>query len=338
MGARLARHKSLDLDAVKPDRIFRGTFLPDLGLEPDLTFKYRVYVFLCQADFNYPYNYYVGIVPQYELVKRVGDHRHKRGADFTAANPSLSLLFLFPAASPAVEAYVYSAVMTQLPEHAIANGRLGGWTQTCPRSRFFEEAKKQSAREWRMVNNCCLTCGQDDHKVRNCPRQAKPTIPSSTFASLQAISSPTLPVEKASRAERSTPHSKESTRTASQIAQPRRTDCQLFQQWFSGHNCIGRNLSDVEDGNGWLPMTVVLPALGESKNNAKRYLDRDSDTIRNRKLWVLGPHKRDPVRDQDWKQLHTGKGGGYQKQGAYHCKKSFLKKIVLVRYSHKLPK
>ena len=158
MASRAALRNTLSLDDVNPDRVFRCNFLPELGLEPDLAFPFRVYVLLCRADFNWPYSYYVGIAPRDEVVKRIGDHRQRRGAgfdaDFTAANPPLSVLFLYPAATRAMESYVYSAIMTQLPENAITNGRLGGWTQTSPRSSLTEETRRQAVREWRMVNNC----------------------------------------------------------------------------------------------------------------------------------------------------------------------------------------
>ena len=85
-------------------------------------------------------------------------------------------------------------------------------------------------------------------------------------------------------------------------------------------------------------MVKVLPPLGESKNNAIRYLDADSDTSRKRKLWVLDPHEQEPEHGRDWMQMESRKGGGYQKQGAYHCKKSFRKKVLLKRYKHLLPK
>ena len=119
---------------------------------------------------------------------------------------------------------------------------------------------------------------------------------------------------------------------------PRYTEGELFQQWYSGRNITGKNLADVEQANGWLPMTVVLSALGESQNNAKRYLDSDSDTTSNNKLWVLGPQKKEPVYEEDWTQIQRGRGGGYRRQGSYHVRQTFLKKIVVARYKHRLPK
>ena len=68
--------------------------------------------------------------------------------------------FLFPAANRAVEAYVFHALMTELPEDAFTSGRVGGWTQTAPHS-LFKSLKQNLApllqRAWRMVNGTKLS-------------------------------------------------------------------------------------------------------------------------------------------------------------------------------------
>ena len=203
-------------------------------------------------------------------------------------------------------------------------------TQTSPRSSLTEETRRQAVREWRMVNNCCLNCGRESHKARRCPDKANLPTTASPVAGQASVAS--------SSAQTSHLHIPRPRIPDSQPPSRRHSDSELFDQWYTGRNPARTDLSKVEDANGWLPMVKVLPALAENKNNAIRYLDADSDTSRKRKLWVLGPDEQEPEHGRDWMQIESKKGGGYLKQGAYHCKKSCLKKVLLKRYKHLLPK
>ena len=55
-----------------------------------------------------------------------------------------------------------------------------------------------------------------------------------------------------------------------------------------------------------------------------------------RKLWRLGARQELPAEWRDWQMPQGRNGGGYRKRGGFHVKKSFLKKVVLDKFRHRL--
>ena len=59
--------KTLSMSSGTAGRIFLGSFLSDLGLEPNKDHPYRVYVLLCEQDDDGHWGFYVGICRKAEL-------------------------------------------------------------------------------------------------------------------------------------------------------------------------------------------------------------------------------------------------------------------------------
>lgn len=135
--------------------------VPYLGLQDDLSCDGRVYVLRCQPQIvGGPFTYYVGYVPKKNQIgPRIAKQARQEGADFPKAYKPLAVELVWPAATPAVEALVFYAIMDKLSEKAVSSGRLAGWTQTLrnmsPLVRFVVR------REKRMVSGQCLDCGSN---------------------------------------------------------------------------------------------------------------------------------------------------------------------------------
>ena len=92
-----------------------------------------------------------------------------------------------------------------------------------------------------MLNNACLVCGSKRHFAGYHERSA---------TSVQR------------------PAPKQAARTAAVTS-----DEDLYTKWYGDGNKLGVNLAEHLLDEAWLPMTMVLAALGEkSTNNARRYL------------------------------------------------------------------
>lgn len=133
--------------------------LPALGLAADLTFPYRVYVLQCGSSMRY-----VGYVHKSKLRQRVQSHFDGTGAFFTKEHKPSSVLMVWPAAGPAVEAYVFYALLAGLPANSVH--RLGGWTQTSARVAPLPRLLFEQDR--RLLNSSCFNCGGSRHVAQEC--------------------------------------------------------------------------------------------------------------------------------------------------------------------------
>ena len=156
-----------------------SSFIPDLGLPRSVTLPFRVYVIRCKPQtLGGPFCYYVGLVGKEKLADRFERHSSGLGAGFTRENMPEGLVFLWPAAHRALEAYLYAFLLEKLPEDAVLRHvRLGGWTQTLARKPLPNDSHARLQLEWRMVNDRCLTCGQQGHYSRDCGKKAPPPPP-----------------------------------------------------------------------------------------------------------------------------------------------------------------
>ena len=101
---------------VSPDRCFREDPVPDLGLWKKLSFPLRVYVLACEDGCVY-----VGISPSAKLTKRVDKQFDGLGSAFCRQHKPLHVLYVWPAADPAIETAVYYAMMGKMFPNARAN-------------------------------------------------------------------------------------------------------------------------------------------------------------------------------------------------------------------------
>ena len=233
---------------------------------------------------------------------------------------------------------MYAATLAAVnDEGIIVGGHVGGWVQTFPTSRFGKQPQEQMRRDFRMVTGRCLICGSADHKAKEHSKkphlsQRAPTIPHASQSSARPISSVSTLARTAAQPS-ATPSSARPALARPAVALP--TDDQLYDLWFTGSNPSKRDLSlDLVD-DAWLPMVQVLKALGEkSSNNAKRYLSADSDCPK--KLWRVGVRPTLGVENRDWKTMMRPRGGGGARGGGIVVRKTFLKKVVLAKYRHRL--
>ena len=160
-------------DTVTEETAYRGPCMPkDLGLkggpEELRSYETRVYVLRCQPRYeNGPFTWYVGCAGKSKLSARLKTEilQNDSAADFCKQNKPVCIEFIWPAVSPAVEAYVYYALLERLGADAAAKGRIGGWTQTQATPDNF--GKLVIERDRRMLVGCCLGCG-GSHKARSC--------------------------------------------------------------------------------------------------------------------------------------------------------------------------
>ena len=248
--ALLRQAQRLALDQVTRDKVFKGTLLPELGLIPNRAFPFRVYVLECESFFDSGSpSYYVGIVSADGVLTRLEAHFGKRGAAYTGEHPPKGIVFLFPAATWAVESFVYHALMTVLPSAAFTSGRVGGWTQTAPKSsfqRFKHTLEPQLEREWRMANNLCLDCGYSCAAGR-CTNRPTVAMRGSSVTASSSMPSPPPSIKPVARP------------IVPAVPSSIMTDDVLFDKWYDRWS-----LSSVEQ-RGWVPMSKVLPVLGEAQ-------------------------------------------------------------------------
>lgn len=162
-------------DTVTELTAYHGPCMPkDLGLkggaEELRSYDTRVYVLRCQPRYeNGPFTWYVGAARKRNLAARLKTEilQSDSAADFCKQNKPVCIEFIWPAASFAVEAYVYYALLERLGAEAAAKGRIGGWTQTQAAPDKF--GKLVIERDRRMLVGCCLGCGEN-HKARSCKK------------------------------------------------------------------------------------------------------------------------------------------------------------------------
>ena len=139
---------------------FRATSMPELGLEANVEFGYRVYVISCVGG-----RQYVGVETKHKAAERVRRHFSGGAAHYTKTFAPAELLLFWPAACAAVESYVFSALLACQPARQLS--RLGGWTQTSssPSAHacmVFEEQR-------RALRGDCFNCG-GSHYAARCER------------------------------------------------------------------------------------------------------------------------------------------------------------------------
>ncbi len=132
--------------------------IPDLGLLDKPEYDDRVYALACEGG-----RVYVGIANKKWVGRRISGHFNGEGAFFTKEYRPREILLVFPAASTAVEAYVYFALLAQYSASSVF--RLGGWTQTGtvlnPLTSMMVE------RDRRLLTNRCFKCG-GGHWAKDC--------------------------------------------------------------------------------------------------------------------------------------------------------------------------
>ena len=329
----LQRPERLPLDGITWDTTFAGTMLPKLGLTPDTSYSYRVYVLECEPFFDSgSSSYYVGIISTEGLGKRLREHFGQTGAAFTGEHQPKGIVFLYPAASLAVESFVYHALMTVLPLAAFTCGRVGGWTQTAPKSSFKNYKhvlEPQLKREWCMVNGRCLECG-GACTAKTCENRVKSSMMStSSSASCSSVAPPLSNLHNSAATAPQLQPLHQQPLPPPQRVSPVITDDELFDKWFEKWS-----LSSAEQ-RGWVPMAKVLPALGENPANACRFLT-GGESARSKKVWALGPRGGLPRHGRDCKKMASKRGGGSGDGCSYHVQKAFLKRVALARYRARL--
>ena len=136
---------------------FRATSRPELGLEANVEFGYRVYVISCVGG-----RQYVGVETKHRAAERVRRHFSGGAAHYTKTFAPAELLLFWSAACAAVESYVSSALLACQPARQLS--RLGGWTQTSssPSAHacmVFEEQR-------RALRGDCFNCGGSHYAAR----------------------------------------------------------------------------------------------------------------------------------------------------------------------------
>ena len=160
------------------------------------------------------------IIPTKKLERRLQKHGTGKAYAFTSFRPPLGLLYLWPESNPACEAYVYAACMAALSEDVACGGHLGGYLQTAPSYKFYEQSQEQAIREWRMLGNACLVCGSKRH-----------------LASYHERSVTTV----------HRPAPKQVARTEAGVS-----DADLYTKWYGGGNELRVNLAEHRLDEAWL--------------------------------------------------------------------------------------
>ena len=138
--------------------MFAGTLVPDLGLAGDPNDEFRVYV-LASGD-----KYYVGVEERRFLKQRLLKQIEQRGAHWNKVYKADGVAYAMPVKNRTAEAYVYFALLAQLPSKSI--DKLGGWTQTSTNLSPLSKLLCQEAR--RNVTGACFTCGSSSHFSYEC--------------------------------------------------------------------------------------------------------------------------------------------------------------------------
>ena len=152
------------LHEVSAGACFRDPTVPYLGLSEDPSLPLRVYVLKCEGDC-----YYVGISPQEKILTRLSEQHDASSefcSDYCRKNRVIGVLCVWPAASEAIEAAVFFAMLRSLAGSDWS--KLGGWTQTSSKvsplvAMHLTQAKRQ-------LTNRCFDCGGSHHAGhRSCP-------------------------------------------------------------------------------------------------------------------------------------------------------------------------
>ena len=184
-------------------------------------------------------------------------------------------------------------------------------------------------REYRMVCNRCLACGLSGHYVNSrvskgyCKIARSGSTAVFSNSSSGAVSSvcpaPPVGVAAARAALLAARPAVSATKAAGQRAAAIDWD-KLAVEWLEKNNCQDE----------WLKLRHALTALGESVNNANRYLQLGTDGMA--KLWRLEPGNHAPKYNVDYKRSSKPHG----KQQPLLVRKGFLKKVLMQRYRAKL--
>lgn len=335
----------LALDAVTDITCFQTEFLQNHGLPSDCSLPFRVYVLRCRQALilTAGFVYYVGIIPASEIVDRIQKHKTGNGARFTRANVPVAVELRWPALRRAAEAYIYAYLLELLPAGAVClHGRLGGWTQCHPKP-LPVVIQSEVQRQWRMVRDRSLECGEEGHFCRTpaCRLSDQSSQPQSSqgqstvaLASTSASYSgahqtatssaqqlPLAPTRSALIGIAPEPNPSLVVRSAGDHVAPD-WDA-LFETWFGA----ARPQPLETDWEGWVALTSVLKALGEGQKNPRRYLEQSDCPA---KIWKLGPRGRMPRENLDWK---TKAAPGNKK---LLVRKTFLKDVLVRYYPQKL--
>ena len=153
--------------AITGKSAFRTKLAPELALTADESAEFRVYLLKCAPKITGgPFCWYVGITQRLRIAQRMREHFAGKGGDFTAAHRPISIELLLPAINKAAEAYLFFAMVAQLPQTAVVDGRLGGWTQTRPKPSQLSQLLLREGK--RMMESKCLACGASDHTAAAC--------------------------------------------------------------------------------------------------------------------------------------------------------------------------
>ena len=144
--------------AQQPEQInvsscFRTAPVPDLGLSPDLSSPYRVYVLRCQGG-----KFYVGLAPKTKVRARIGEQfagkQEDGAAHFCAENKPVSVVCVWPAKDRSVEAGMFFGMLGAL---GISDFRkLGGWVFTSARPSPLIVMELEQCR--RQLTDRCFDC------------------------------------------------------------------------------------------------------------------------------------------------------------------------------------
>ena len=146
--------------------VYASKLLPQLGLEPTLSFDYRVYVVECQGTPGSQGVFcYVGIEHKSKVGARLAQHWAGKGSFYTKERKPKALHLVWPAANTAVEGYVFMALLSTLPAGSLE--RLGGWTQTSTKPSPL--CKQQYEEQRRLIRNLCFRCG-GNHWAKDCTK------------------------------------------------------------------------------------------------------------------------------------------------------------------------
>ena len=313
----------LPLDQATAGKTYVTQWLSAFDLPNSASLPFRVYVLRClRAGTTDMFMYYVGLIDKLELENRMRKHAMTLSGcpRFTRVHKALGLELLWPAASRASEAYAFSFMLTKFPSEVdvLETVVLGGYVQTAvaplPTNTFLSLQG-----EYRMVQATCLDCGLPGHyagatKCKGYTRiaglSASSTISSSSLTTVASSSRAAAPVDT----------KRTSSSSASAVLVPAIDYEQRASDWLSTHNFVAE----------WLGLPAVLGALREPSKNPNRYLQSASDC--KSKLWLLGANQQAPKWNEDYKR--SGKRHGAN--NPFLVCKTFLKRVLMERYRHKL--
>jgi hypothetical protein len=143
--------------------VFRHDPVPQLSLNPDLGYQFRVYVLLLAAG-----RIYVGICSARRVRQRLLRHFEGKGAAFTKAWPPIvrGVVCLWPAFDLACEGYMYAVMAGVATSSILVGGFLQGSARPTPLQSWFAVQTR------RAVQNLCFRCGGSGHKSETCTRAA----------------------------------------------------------------------------------------------------------------------------------------------------------------------